>query len=46
MSVVESLRRRLASATPVRYECGLCTATYDYEPPNCPACGSVEIREV
>ncbi|AHG05198.1 hypothetical protein HALDL1_05895 [Halobacterium sp. DL1] len=45
MELVGSLRQRLSASTPAKFECGLCTASFDYRPPNCPACGSTEIRE-
>jgi hypothetical protein len=44
MPLAERLRR-LAPSTPAEYECRLCTATYDREPPNCPTCGGTDFRE-
>jgi hypothetical protein len=44
MPLAERLRR-LAPSTPAEYECRLCAATYDREPPNCPTCGGTDFRE-
>ncbi|MFB6269246.1 MAG: hypothetical protein ABEH83_04835 [Halobacterium sp.] len=45
MDVVQRLRERLTNSAEREFECGLCTARYERRRPNCPACGSTDIRE-
>jgi rubredoxin len=37
MAIRDLLPNRLDGGT--RYECGLCTLSFDSDRPNCPACG-------
>jgi rubrerythrin len=46
MRFLERLRQRLTTESATRFVCGVCTAEYERRRPNCPACGSTDIREI
>ncbi|WP_232687440.1 hypothetical protein [Halobacterium zhouii] len=45
MEFVSALKRRVGTDPPSKYECSLCAMQFEQRPGNCPACGSIHIRE-
>ncbi|MXR20144.1 hypothetical protein [Halobacterium bonnevillei] len=46
MRSLDRLLRRLTTDSTTTFVCGVCTAEYERRRPNCPACGSTDIREI